>query len=181
MKKIIAMIGSLRKDSVNRQVFHYYQRLAKDELNIVEGEIKDIPLYSQDYQSEPATVTALSKQIKDADGILFFSPEYNYSIPGVLKNALDWVSRNESQPFLNKPSSVIGASPGQLGAARMQYHLRQVGVFLNLHFMNKPEVMINAAYEKIKNGEVLDEGTISVLRSHVASFTQFIHQSCHGK
>ena len=128
MKNIVALIGSLRKDSVNRAAFNHYKQLAAKEFNIVEGEIKDIPFYNAD-DKEPAVVTKLAQQIKDADGVIFFSPEYNYSVPGVLKNALDYLSRSDKQPFSNKPAVIVGASPGLLGTGRMQYHLRQIGVF----------------------------------------------------
>lgn len=173
MKNIVALIGSLRQDSVNRILFNEYKKLAGKEFNIVEGEIKDIPFYNAD-DKEPAVVTKLAQQIKDADGVIFFSPEYNYSVPGVLKNALDFLSRSDKQPFNNKPAAILGASPSALGTGRMQYHLRQIGVFLNIYFMNKPEVMVNDAYNKIKDGKVVDEGTLKFLQTHIASFSEFL-------
>lgn len=173
MKTIVALIGSLRKDSVNRVVFNEYKKLAAKEFNLVEGEIKDLPFYNAD-DKEPAVVTKLAQQIKDADGVIFFSPEYNYSVPGVLKNALDFLSRSDKQPFNNKPAAIIGASPSALGTGRMQYHLRQIGVFLNIYFMNKPEVMINDAYSKIKDGKLVDEATLKFLQTHIVSFSEFL-------
>lgn len=174
MKKVIALIGSLRKDSINRQIFDNYKKLASDYFDLEEGSIESIPLYNQDIENEPDTVVALAEKIKESDGVIFFSPEYNYSIPGVLKNAIDWLSRNELKPFDNKPAAVIGGSPGNIGTARMQYHLRQVGVFLNLRFLNKPEVMIGKAFDKIENGTITDESTVEVLQAHIRAFAENI-------
>jgi chromate reductase len=97
--------------------------------------------------------------------LLFATPEYNYSIPGVLKNAIDWVSRPPDQPFAGKAAAIIGASPGPTGTARAQYHLRQVGVFLDLHFLNKPEVMISSAADRFDaDGRLKDEKTAEIIR-----------------
>lgn len=170
MKKVIGIIGSLRKDSINRQVFNEYKKLAAGQFELVEGSISDIPLFNEDAESVPEAVLALSRLIKESNGVIFFSPEYNYSIPGVLKNAIDWISRSDLQPFDNKPAAIIGASPGNVGTARMQYHLRQVGVYLNLQFINKPEVMIGAVHEKLSDGRLQDEKTIELLKTHIQAF-----------
>jgi len=174
MKKVIGLVGSLRKGSIHRTLFNEYLNLSKGHFELIEGEIENLPFYNQDIEPHPAVVTDLSQKILDAEGVIFFSPEYNYSVPGVLKNALDWVSRDPRSPFSNKPATIIGASPGNIGSARMQYHLRQIGVFLNLHFMNRPEVMIGNAFEKIKEGKLIDESTRSFLEKHVESFDKFI-------
>lgn len=140
----IGIVGSLRKDSIHRQIFNHYRDITKDQFDLNEGVIKGIPMFDGE-NMDNSKVAELSAQIMTSDGIIFFTPEYNYSIPGVLKNAIDWLSRLDPQPLAGKPASIVGASPGRVGTARMQYHLRQVGVFLDLHFMNKPEVMISGA------------------------------------
>ncbi len=176
MKKIVGIIGSLRKDSIHRVLFNEYKEISKDQFELIEGEIKDLPLYNQDIEVQPDSVAALAKKVSSADGILFFSPEYNYSIPGGLKNALDWISRDDDKPFDRKPAAIIGASPGAIGTARMQYHLRQVGVFLNINFLNKPEVMVGKAYDKIKDGRLTDDGTSEFLKKHVEAFSAHIER-----
>lgn len=174
MKKVTAIIGSLRKDSINRQLFNNYKKLAKDSFILEEGSISEIPLYNQDLENEPAAVSNLAKQIAESDGLIFFSPEYNYSIPGVLKNAIDWLSRSNLKPFDGKLAAVIGGSPGNIGTARMQYHLRQVSVFLNLQFLNKPEVMVGKVFSKVENGEISDQDTIDVFNKHIKVFAEKI-------
>ncbi|BFM09582.1 NADPH-dependent FMN reductase [Halioxenophilus aromaticivorans] len=171
--KIAVVIGSLRKESVNRAVFEQYAEFNKDVFQFEEFAIGDMPLYNQDIQA-PDFIQQRAQAIADCDGVLIFSPEYNYSVPGVLKNALDWWSRAEPQPFAGKPTAIIGASPGAIGTARMQYHLRQVGVFLNMRLLNKPEVMIGGAYDKVIEGKIVDDGTVEFLQTHAESFKQFI-------
>lgn len=173
MKNIVAIVGSLRKDSVNRAVFNAYSELSKDHFKLTEVSIADFPLYSGDL-SEPESVTQAAQAIKESDGLIFFSPEYNYSIPGVLKNAIDWLSLNKEKPFNAKPAAIIGASPGGIATARMQYHLRQVCVYLNLSMLNKPEVMIGAAFDKVVDNKLQHEDTLSFLASHVDAYHKFI-------
>ncbi len=175
--KIIGLIGSLRKQSCNRRVFNAYKQLAAVHFDIEEAPIAEIPLYNQDVQEQgmPAAVTALAQQVAAAEGVVFFLPEYNYSIPGVLKNTIDWLSRCTPQPLYGKPCAIIGATPGKLGTARAQYHLRQVGVFLNIHWLNTPEVMIGQAYGLFDaNGELQDSGTRDFLQTHAEAFTAFV-------
>lgn len=160
--KILAIAGSLRRDSLNRAALRAAQEAAPPGTVVEEAEIGDIPLYNGDTQAAgfPEGVTRLGAQIADADAVLFVTPEYNYSIPGVLKNAIDWVSRLPDQPFAGKAAAVMGASPGNLGTARAQYHMRQVGVFVELRFLNKPEVMIGGAAEKFDaEGRLTDPDT----------------------
>lgn len=160
--KILAIAGSLRRDSLNRAALRAAIETVPAGVILEEGEIGDIPLYNGDTQAAgfPEGVTRLGAQIADADAVLFVTPEYNYSIPGVLKNAIDWVSRLPDQPFAGKPAAVMGASPGNLGTARAQYHLRQVGVFVDLRFLNRPEVMIGRAAEKFDaDGRLTDDDT----------------------
>lgn len=149
--KILGLCGSLRQGSYNQAALRVAQELAPAAGMIIESaDISELPLYDEDVRAQgfPAPVERLRKQIREADGLLFVTPEYNYSIPGVLKNAIDWASRPPEQPFADKPAAVMGASPGALGTARAQYHLRQSLVFLNVHVLNAPEVMIASAHER---------------------------------
>jgi chromate reductase len=123
-------------------------------------------------------VNALAESIRSADGVIFVTPEYNYSVPGVLKNAIDWVSRLPEQPFKNKPVALQSASQGALGGARAQYHLRQMMVFLEAYVFNRPEVIIAAAKGKFdeSNGQISDEPTRGMIKQQLAGFAQFIRQ-----
>lgn len=174
MAQVTAIVGSLRKQSVNRAVFEAYQELNSTVFELKEGSIADIPLYNQDIVEEPPAVTALAQQLDASQGVIFFSPEYNYSIPGALKNAIDWLSRSALNPFDGKAAAIIGASPGNIGTARMQYHLRQVGVFLNLRFLNKPEVMIGQCGDKIQEGKLVDERARTFLQKHAQAFVDML-------
>lgn len=170
--KALGIIGSIREKSIHRMVFDSYKEICQDHFELIEGEIESIPMYKG--KNDEPSVLQLAKQISDADAVIFFSPEYNYSISGVLKNTIDCLSRVEPQPFSGKHAAIIGASPGAIGTARMQYHLRQIGVFLNLHFLNKPEVIIGKAMAKIEDGKVTDKGTIDFLEKHASAFKNFI-------
>ena len=165
--KLLAIVGSLRKDSVNKKSMKAFQEELPAGTEVEYAEIGNIPLYNQDEQEKgfPASVNKLTEQVKNADAVVFATPEYNYSVPGVLKNALDWVSRVPNQPFSGKTAMIIGASPGNLGTARAQYHLRQIGVFLNINFLNRPEVMISSAYGKFdESGKLTDASTREFLK-----------------
>ena len=167
--KILAIVGSLRKNSYNRMIFENYKKMLDPKIEISEGKISDFPIYNDDVREAgmPEMVTRVAEQIRSADLLLIFSPEYNYSIPGVLKNALDWLSKVQPSPLSGKRTSILSASPGKLGGARMQYHLRQVGVTLDLQIMNKPEVMISEVHKKLNaQGELTDEDTKKFLKSH---------------
>jgi chromate reductase len=117
----------------------------------------------------PDVVEALRGRIERADALLIVTPEYNYSVPGVLKNAIDWLSRTPKQPFNKKPTAMMGASPGLLGTARSQYHLRQVLTALNAYLLNRPEVMISSAQSKFDaQGNLADQPT----REHIGKLLQ---------
>jgi len=175
--KILGIAGSLRKASFNAAALRACQALAPAGMTIEIFDIASIPLYNEDLRSEgfPPPVVALRAAIKAADGLLFATPEYNYSIPGVLKNAIDWASRPPEQPFDGKPIGIIGASAGVLGTARAQYHLRQCFVFLNGHVMNRPEVMIGGAQNKFAaDGSLTDAPTRDFMTAHLAAFRDWV-------
>lgn len=177
--KIVALVGSLRKKSFNRMIFENYRSLAGESAEFVEGEIRGIPLYDEDLREQgiPESVQKLGEQIRSADGVVIFSPEYNYSVPAPLKNALDWVSRLKDQPFTAKPVALVSASMGRLGGARMQYHLRQIGVFMDMRILNRPEAMIAEVHKLVDgDGRLTDEGTRKFLITHCESFLTFIRQ-----
>lgn len=159
---ILAISGSLRGDSFNTRALNAAAKAAPEGIALTVIDLAGIPLYrEEDYQQGfPAAVDALRTSIRQADALLISTPEYNYSFPGVLKNAIDWVSRPPEQPFAGKPTAIMGAAAGALGTARAQYHLRQVFVFLDALVLNKPEVMIGAAHTRFdERGELTDEPT----------------------
>ena len=168
--KVLGISGSLRRGSYNTAALKAAQALAPDGMSIEIASIADIPFYDADIQAEgfPAPVLALGAKIRAADAVLIASPEYNYSIPGVLKNAIDWISRLPDPPFVGKPIGMLGASQSVLGAARAQYHLRQAFVFLDALPVNKPEVFIAMAQTKFdETGQLTDEPTRGFIRKHL--------------
>ncbi|HCY16801.1 MAG: NADPH-dependent FMN reductase [Curvibacter sp. GWA2_64_110] len=160
--KVLGISGSLRKGSYNSMALRAAQKLAPAGMEISMADISQIPMYNDDVRAagEPAAVTALKAQVRAADAVLIVTPEYNFSIPGVLKNTLDWLSRPPEPPFDGKTVAIMGASPGPVGTARVQYHMRQVMVFMNAFVVNKPEVFIsNCASKFNEQGELTDETT----------------------
>src|SRR5579872_2790914 len=159
--KVLGIAGSLRAGSYNKLALHAALELKPANMDIEIADIAGIPLYNEDVkvQGFPAAVQELGERIRAADALLICTPEYNYSMPGVLKNAIDWVSRLPDQPFNDKPAAIMGASTGRLGTARAQYHLRQTAVFVNLHILNRPEVMIAGAAKAFDaDGRLMDDG-----------------------
>jgi len=143
-------------------LLHAAEELAPEGVSCESYDIGRLPLYNEDVRTQgfPAPVEELRGKIRAADALLFVTPEYNYSMPGVLKNAIDWASRPPDQPFDGKPAAIMGASPGMLGTARSQYHLRQSCVYLNVLPVNQPEVFVAAANNKFDaNGRLDDEPT----------------------
>jgi len=161
--KLLGFVGSLRKDSYNRSLMRAAMQLLPQNVTLEVFEIREIPLFDQDFEHNPPEVVKQMKgKIRAADAILFVSPEYNYSIPGVLKNAIDWASRPFSDnAWEGKPVAVMSASSGKLGGARMQYHLRQSFVFLNMHPVNRPEFMLANAGNYFDGKGNLTDGDIS--------------------
>jgi chromate reductase, NAD(P)H dehydrogenase (quinone) len=181
---VVSICGSLRKGSYNRMVMNLLPGWAPANLKITEAPaFSEFPLYNADIQNStgfPAPVQTMAEAIRTADGVIFVSPEYNYSIPGGLKNAIDWVSRLPNQPFANKPVTIISAAAGILGGGRMQYDLRRCMIFLDALAMNKPEVFIGGAMQKFdeKTGQLKDEQAVGFIKQGLAAFANFIAQ--HG-
>ncbi len=158
--KILGIAGSLRKGSFNHMALKAAQGLAPADAALEAFDLPELPGFNQDLEkAPPAAVTELKEKIRAADAILFVTPEYNYSVPGVLKNAIDWASRPYGDSaWKGKPAAVMGASTGVLGTARAQYHLRQTLVFLDMPAVNQPEVMISGAASKFDaSGNLTDE------------------------
>jgi chromate reductase len=174
---ILAISGSLRRGSFNTAALHAAKELAPAGMAIDIHSIAEIPLYNEDVHAQglPAPVEELRRRIKAADGLLIACPEYNYSVPGVLKNAIDWASRPPAQPFDAKPIALMGASGGVLGTARSQYHLRQCFVFLNGLVLNRPEVFIGAAHTKFNaEGKLNDQPTRDFIAALLLSFQGWV-------
>jgi chromate reductase len=170
--KILGFAGSLRKDSYNRSLLRAALELVPKDAELEIFDLEGIPPFNQDLENQPPQkVKEFKAKIRAADAILIATPEYNYSIPGVLKNAIDSASRPYGDNvFEGKPVAVMGASIGMLGTARAQYHLRQSFVFLNMYPLNQPEVMVPFAQEKIgQNGRVTDQKTQEKIRELVES------------
>ena len=169
--KILGIAGSLRQASFNRFALRAAQSLLPPGASLDIFELEGIPPYNQDDEKQPpARVVELKAKVRAADAVLFSTPEYNYSMPGVLKNAIDWASRPYGDSaWQGKPVAVMGASVGMLGSARAQYHLRQCFVFLNMYPVNQPEVLIaNAAQRFNEKGELTDEGSREQIRKLMA-------------
>ena len=175
--RVLGIAGSLRQGSFNRATLRAAQELAPEGMQIDSFDIAPIPLYNEDVRQQgfAPPVEDLRARIKAADGLLIVTPEYNYSIPGVLKNAIDWASRPPEQPFDGKPIGIMGAAGGTLGTARAQYHLRQCFVFLNGLVMNRPEVMIPTAQHKFDAaGKLTDQPTRDFMAAHLAEFKAWV-------
>jgi chromate reductase, NAD(P)H dehydrogenase (quinone) len=159
---VLGFAGSLRTDSYNKALLRAAVGLVPHEVTLEIFDLEGIPPFNQDTEHNmPAKVKDFKTKIKNADAILIATPEYNYSVPGVLKNAIDWASRPYGDnPFDGKPVAIMSASIGMLGGARAQYHLRQIFVFLNMYPINRPEVIVPFAQDKFDaNGNLLDNDT----------------------
>ncbi len=168
MKKLLIISGSLRKDSFNSALARSSMELSPENTNIDILDLNQIPLFNEDERLKeiPESVKIFSEKISLADGILIITPEYNYSIPGVLKNAIDWVSKMPEQPFNKKPTAIMGATTGMLGTVRAQLHLREVLFALNANLINSPEVYINFVKDKFdSNGKLVDIKTKEKIKS----------------
>jgi chromate reductase len=169
---VLGICGSLRKASFNRAALNTAIELKPAGMSVTIADISQIPLYNEDVrvQGFPPPVETLRQQIKAADALLFACPEYNYSMSGVLKNAIDWASRPPDQPFAGKPIAILGAAAGMAGGARGQLNLRHSCVFLDMHPLNKPEVLIFQAQNKFDtDGKLTDHVARGLIRDLMAA------------
>jgi len=179
--KLLGVSGSLRKGSFNTMLLNAAAQLLPEDVSMNIISFQDIPLYNADLdlpaaKQRPLVVEYLRKAIAEADGLLISSPEYNYSIPGGLKNAIDWASRGEDSPLLRKPVAVIGATTGLWGTVRMQTAFHPVFVFLDMRPVYKPEVLVAQAEKKFdKDGSLIDEMTKKLLRQKLQNLKDLIH------
>jgi chromate reductase len=176
---ILGFAGSLRKGSYNRALLRAALELLPKNAGLGIFDLDGIPPFNQDLENQPSEkVKDFKAKIRAADAVLIATPEYNYSVPGVLKNALDTASRPYGDNALDgKPVAIMGASPGMLGTARAQYHLRQSCVFLNMYPLNRPEVMVPFAQDKIdKEGKVTDQKTREKLRELLESLVAWTNK-----
>ena len=182
MSKIAVIVGSLRRESINRKLAEALARLAKPRAEYTVLKIDDLPLFNQDLEpSPPASVTRLKGEIEAADGVLIITPEYNRSIPGVLKNAIDWASRPYGKNSFNgKPAAGIGTSQGAVGTAAGQQHLRSILTYLNVTQMGQPEGYITFKPGMIDDkGDVTDESVRKFLQTYVDAFATWVER--YGK
>jgi chromate reductase, NAD(P)H dehydrogenase (quinone) len=177
---ILVICGSLRKGSYNAALARALPALAPEGMTLIPAPpIGTFPLYNADIQEAsgfPAAVEDFAAAVRAADGVLIVTPEYNWSIPGVLKNALDWVSRLKEQPFKEKPVAIQSASMGPLGGARMQYHLRMSMTYLNSFVFGTPEIFVGMAQNKFAKDtlELTDQPTKDIIKQQLAAFAKFI-------
>ena len=174
---IVGLCGSLRKASLNRNALRLAGEVMPATLRLDTVEWRELPVFDGDVLAAglPASVAALRERIGRADGVVIATPEYNFSIPGGLKNALDWTSRGEDQPWAGKPVAMLTASPGPLGGARVQYDLRKVMLFLNAMVLVKPEVFIGQATTKFDaEGRCSDDTTRKFVTDQMAAFGRWI-------
>jgi chromate reductase len=178
-KRIVVLVGSLRKESFNRKMAKVLTALAPESLKLEIIEIGGLPLYDQDLDDEgrpPSAWTEFRKYVKSFDAILFVTPEYNRSVPGVLKNALDVGSRPYGQSVWDgKPGAVMSVSPGAIGGFGANHHLRQSLVFLNVPTMQQPEAYIGGAAQLFDaNGNITNETTRDFLKKFMVAFTAWV-------
>lgn len=183
--RVLTLSGSLRQASLNGMALRAAETLAPEGMTFIHADLSGLPHYNQDLRDKviPEAVARLDAQVRDADALLIATPEYNYSVPGVLKDAIDWLSRMPDQALDGKPAAIISASMGALGGVRAQYHLRQMLIYINVHVLNKPEVMIASAHQRFDaDGRLTDEATANVMREQLlalAAWTKTLRKNAH--
>jgi chromate reductase len=181
--KIFGVAGSLRRQSYNRAALRAASQLLPEGASLDIFELDGIPPFSEDdEETPPAKVVEMKQRIRAADAVLFVTPEYNYSVSGVLKNAIDWGSRPYGDSaWFGKPAAIMGASVGTLGTARAQYHLRQICVFLNVFPLNQPEVMIRGASDLFDDaGNLTDQAAKDRISALLKSLVEWTHRLSGG-
>jgi chromate reductase len=176
---VFGICGSLRRASYNGGLLRAAKALAPEGMTIDIGDISAIPLYNGDVEQQgfPKSVQDFRERIRAADGLLIATPEYNYSVPGVLKNAIDWASRPPQQPLVDKPVAIMGATPGGFGTTRSQHHLRQVFVGVGASVLPRPEVMVPGAGGKFDDkGNLSDEATKKFIADLLAAFAVWVRR-----
>jgi chromate reductase, NAD(P)H dehydrogenase (quinone) len=176
---VLGISGSLRRGSYNTAALRAAVELAPAGMTVEPFDLRPIPLYDEDVRQQglPPAVEALRGRIRACDALLLATPEYNYSIPGVLKNAIDWASRPPEQPFDGKPLAIMGASPGRFGTTRAQHHLRQCFVSLNALILNRPEVMIAGAREAFDGeGRLVDDKAREMVARLLSALADFVRR-----
>jgi chromate reductase len=173
---VLGICGSLRQKSFNMAALRAAGELMPAGLKLRITSIAELPIYNLDVQEKgfPAPVTKLRDEILAADALLFASPEYNWSLSGALKNAIDWMSRFQPQPFQNKPAAVFSATGGPVGGARVQYDLRRILSGLGVMWLARPEVFIGMAASKFGDGKLTDETTRKFLSDEMLAFEDWI-------
>ena len=174
---ILGLCGSLRRDSINLKALKLAGEVMSSGMQLEIGDWRAVPMFDQDELDKgwPPAVQALRERIRRADAVVIATPEYNFSIPGVFKNVLDWVSRGDDQPLAGKPVAILSASQGPLGGARVQYDLRRVLLFVNSMVLVKPEVFIGSAASKFDaSGACTDEATRKFVTAQMASLEKWI-------
>ncbi len=175
--KILGLCGSLRKGSYNRMVLKLAGQVAPADVTIEPFELRDIPFFDGDEFAKgyPPAAAAFRAAILAADGILVCTPEYNFAMSAVLKNAIDWASRGTDQPFANKPMTVLSATMGPLGGARVQYEVRRIMQLMQVFFMPRPETFIGLAQTKFDaEGNCTDEATRKFVTEHMAAYRDWV-------
>lgn len=176
MIKVLAISGSLREQSYNTGLLRAMAEMAPRDWRVSILVPRGFPIYDDDMRTHgwPAPVLELEQAIREADCVVIATPEYNYSIPGGLKNVIDWVSRLPDQPFKSKPVGIMGASSGRLGAVRAQLHLRQCFQFLEASVLSRPEVIVGHAPQAFEGGELRDPACVETLRAFVAALERLV-------
>lgn len=177
---ILVICGSLRAKSYNAALARALPSLAPEMTFITAPAFDGFPFYNSDIQDAgfPTEVTAFADAVRAADGVIIVTPEYNWTIPGALKNALDWVSRLKDQPFKEKPVAIQSASMGPVGGARMQYHLRMAMTYMNSFVFGTPEIFVSMAQNKFDKEtlELTDQPTKDIIKTQLAAFAKFIER-----
>jgi len=176
--QIVGLCGSLRTASINRMALKLAGESMPSSMRLDVADWREIPVFDGDVFARglPSAVSVLRERIRHADGVVIATPEYNFSLPGGLKNAIDWLSRGDDQPFALKPVAILTATPGPVGGARVQYDLRKVLLFLNAMVLAKPEVFIGGAVGKFdaNSGQCTDETTRKFVSAQMVAFEQWI-------